>query len=149
MVQGRLARAEAELEVEALRYVATRQKIALEVRQARTALVGARESLAIWEASVLPALEQSLARVEKAREAGDASLLEGLAARRAVLDARILEAEARAAWRRAEAALGHGVGRALGPDTPPPFDRRLARESSPRRLCRPGPPAGMLVATSG
>jgi cobalt-zinc-cadmium efflux system outer membrane protein len=65
-----------------------------------------------------PGLEQSLARVEKAREAGDASLLEALAARRSVLGARLLEAEARAAERRAEAALGHGVGRALGPGTP-------------------------------
>lgn len=116
--KGRLARAEAELEVEARRYVATRERIALEVRQARTGLVGARESLAIWDGSVLPALEQSLARVEKAREAGDASLLEGLAARRSVLDARLLGAEARAAERRAEAALGHGVGRALSPGTP-------------------------------
>ena len=35
------------------------------------------------------------------------------------------------------------------PAPPPPFDRRLARESSPRRLCRPGPPAGLLVAASG
>jgi cobalt-zinc-cadmium efflux system outer membrane protein len=116
--EGRLARAEAELEVEARRYVATRERIALEVRQARTALVGARESLAVWEGSVLPSMEQSLARMEKAREAGDASLLEGLAARRSVLAARLLEAEARAAERRAEAALGHGIGRALGPGTP-------------------------------
>jgi outer membrane protein TolC len=129
--KGRLARAEAELEVEARRYVATRERIALEVRQARTALVAARESLAIWGGSVLPALEQSLARVEKAREAGDASLLERLAARRSVLDARLLEAEARAAERSAEAALGPASTGPLGTGTPPPLEAR-ARESSLR-----------------
>jgi cobalt-zinc-cadmium efflux system outer membrane protein len=112
--EGRLRRAEAELEVEARRYVATRERIALEVRQSRTAVLAARESLAVWEGSVLPALSQNLARLEKAREAGAASLLEVLAARRSVLDARLLEAEARAAERKAEAALGHAAGRALG-----------------------------------
>jgi cobalt-zinc-cadmium efflux system outer membrane protein len=116
--KGRLARAEAELEVEARRYVATRERIALEVRQARTAVLGARESLAVWERSVLPALEQNLVRAEQAQQAGETSLLEVLAARRSVLDARLLEAEARAAERRAEAALGHGVGRTLGFVTP-------------------------------
>jgi cobalt-zinc-cadmium efflux system outer membrane protein len=104
--EGRLAPAEAELEVEARRYVATREKIALEVRQARTALVGARESLTAWESSVLPAMEQSLARREKAREAGDASRLEGLAAPPSRRRPRATRAE-----RRAEAALGHAVGR--------------------------------------
>ena len=112
--KGRLARAEAELEIEARRYVATRERIGLEVRQARTALVSARESLAVWESSVLPALELNLSRLETALDEGDASLLEILAARRAALDARLLEVEARAAERRAEAALGHGVGRTLG-----------------------------------
>jgi cobalt-zinc-cadmium efflux system outer membrane protein len=111
--RGRQARAEAELEVEARRYIATRARIGLEVRQARTALVGARESVAVWDESVLPALEANLARLEKARDAGDASVLEVLAARRSALDARLLEAEARAAERRAVAALARGIGRAL------------------------------------
>ena len=116
--KGRLARAEAELEIEARRYVATRERIGLEVRQARTALVSARASLAIWENSVLPALELNLSRLQTALAEGDASSLEILAARRSTLDAQLLEAGARAAARRAEAALGHGVGLALDRATP-------------------------------
>ena len=108
--KGRLARAEAELELEARRYLATRERIALEVRLSRTAVLGARESLEVWDVSVLPALAQNLARVEAAQRAGEASRLEVLAARRSVLDARLLAAEARSAERRAEAGLGHGVG---------------------------------------
>jgi cobalt-zinc-cadmium efflux system outer membrane protein len=108
-----LARVRAALEAEAQRYVATREKIALEVRQERAALVRARAALDVWEARVVPELERSLARAEEARNAGDASPLEALAARRSLLAARLLEAEARAAERRAEAALGHGLGRSL------------------------------------
>lgn len=111
--EGRQARAEAELEIEARRYVATREKIGLEVREARTALFAARESKAAWEGSVLPALEDNLARREAARRAGDASQLEVLAARRSALDARLLAAQARADERQAEAALGRAVGRSL------------------------------------
>lgn len=111
--KGRLARARAELEVEAKRYVAVRERIALEVRQARTAVAGARESLESWQRRVAPAFEESLARVEKAKDAGEASQLDVLAARRSVIDARLGGAEARAALRRAEAALGHGVGATL------------------------------------
>ena len=119
--KGGRARAEAELLVEARRYVATRERIALEVRQAMTAVLGARESLAVWDASVLPVLERNLVRVQEAERAGEASLLEVLAARRSLIDARLLDAEARAAERKAEAALGHGVGCALGLVTPSAF----------------------------
>jgi cobalt-zinc-cadmium efflux system outer membrane protein len=108
--KGRLARAKAELELESKRYVAARERIALEVRQSRIAVLQARESLATWQERVAPALEQSLARVEKSRDSGEASQLDVLAARRSVLDARLHGAEARAALRRAEAALRHGVG---------------------------------------
>lgn len=108
-----LARVRAALEAEARRYVDTREKIVLEVRQDRAALLRARAALDVWEARVLPELERSLARAEEARDAGDASPLEALAARRSLLAARLLEAEARAAERRAEAALGHGLGRSL------------------------------------
>ena len=43
--EGRLARAQAELELESRRYMAVRERIGLEVRQARVALLEARESL--------------------------------------------------------------------------------------------------------
>lgn len=112
--KGRLARAQAELELEARRYVAARERIVLDVRQARTALLSARESLAVWESRVVPAFAESLARVVESQTSGEASLLDVLAARRSLLDARLLEAQAQMAVRRAEADLGYGVGKALG-----------------------------------
>ncbi len=111
--EKRLARARAGLELEARRYVETRERIALEVRQARAALLRSREAVDVWEGSALPELERNLARVEKARDAGDASPLEALSARRSLVAARLLGAEARAAERKAEATLGRGVGCSL------------------------------------
>jgi cobalt-zinc-cadmium efflux system outer membrane protein len=111
--KGRLARAEAELELLARRYAAARERIALEVRQARISLLAARESLALWQTRILPSFEESLSRTEKSKDAGEASELEVLAARRSFLDARLQEAEARAALGKAEAALEHAAGKSL------------------------------------
>jgi cobalt-zinc-cadmium efflux system outer membrane protein len=108
--KGRIARAEAELELESKRYLAVRARIASEVAQARVALLQALESLAAWEERMTPVFEETLARVEKSRDAGEVAELDVLAARRSLLEARLHGADARAAVRRGEAALGRSVG---------------------------------------
>jgi cobalt-zinc-cadmium efflux system outer membrane protein len=117
--KGRVARAEAELERETRRYAAERDRIALEVREAHMALQASTASLAVWESRILPTLEEGVARAEKALQLGEASPLEVLEARRALLEARFHAADARTSVTRAEAAVAHSVGWSPGRGFPP------------------------------
>lgn len=118
--RGRLTRAEAELDLETRRYLATRERIALEVRQARIAVLAARDSLTLWRARVIPSFEESLSRVEKAQQVGEASRLEVLAARRSLLAARLQGAVTACLLSQAEADLEREVGTALSSPWPLP-----------------------------
>lgn len=118
--RGRVERARAELDHEAKRYAAARQRIDLEVRQARTALVEARDALALWRERLVPAFEENAGRAESALAAGEVSTLAVLLARGLLVDARIRAAEAAAGVRRAAAGLDHGVGRSLERVPAPP-----------------------------
>lgn len=109
--KGRLARAEAEMQHEAKRYLAARHRIDLEVRQALTSLLEAREALALWRDRVIPTFAENASRTEQAHVAGEVPMLAVLEGQRLHVEGRIREAEITASLRRAAAALDHGVGK--------------------------------------
>jgi len=109
--QGGRARARAEMDVAARRYVVVQQKIVLEVREAHTRLNQADESLRTWVDGVLPALEDARKGAENSLAAGEVSPLIVLEASRDLFDARRREAELIADVRRARAQLERAVGK--------------------------------------
>jgi cobalt-zinc-cadmium efflux system outer membrane protein len=111
--QGGLTRAEAEIERAARQYIAISHRVALEVREAYTQLAQARASLDLWRARVLPPIEEDIRRAERAYAAGDVSYLFVLETTRRLTDARLREAELKAALERATAQLEHSIGRRL------------------------------------
>jgi len=112
--KGRLARAQAEMQREAKRYLATRHRIDLEVRQSLTSVLGAREALALWRDRLIPTFADNVTRADQAHTAGEVPMLAVLEAKRLHIEGRIREAEIAASLRRAAAALDHGVGKSVG-----------------------------------
>lgn len=111
---GARARAAAELDRAARRYLASRRAVAREVSEARTRLLQAGEGLEAWRAGIVPAAEDALRRAAKAHEKGEASPLVVLEAEGRLLEARTREAEAAAEAARARAHAERGVGGRLG-----------------------------------
>ena len=111
--QGGISRADAEVERATLAYLALRDRIELEVREARLQLVQARESVNTIRSDVLPGAQEVIRLAEKAYADGDASYLFVLEATRQIYDVRQREAESLAAARRARAQLERAVGRKL------------------------------------
>ncbi|MGA9769979.1 MAG: TolC family protein [Blastocatellia bacterium] len=112
--KGGITRAEAEIERAARQYVATRQRIALEVREAYRQLLAARQSLDSWRIQILPRIEEDIRISERAYKAGDVAYLFVLETSRRLTDARLSEADASAAILRATANLERAVGRRIG-----------------------------------
>jgi len=104
------ARSRAEMERAAENYVNVRQRIAQEVREARTALESARGSLVLFRDQVVPAASDLMEKAKKAFTAGEESYLFVLDAERSLLEAKRREAEAAADVRRADARLKSGLG---------------------------------------
>ena len=92
--QGGVAQAKARFEKAARQYFTIRDRIALEVREAHTRLLQARQSDAMWREKILPPLEQSVQQAEKAYSGGDVSYLFVLETTRRVYDARLKAATA-------------------------------------------------------
>ncbi len=111
--QGRISRAEAEIEQLALRYAALRVQVESETATAATRLRQAVEALQRMRQGLLPAAEQAVGLAEKAYENGDISYLDRQTARRPFLDLQLREGAAVAAARRAKAELDRAVGRNL------------------------------------
>jgi cobalt-zinc-cadmium efflux system outer membrane protein len=111
--QGRIARAEAEIEQLALRYAALRVQVESETAAAAKRLEQAVAGLDRLRQGLLPAAEQAVLLAEKAHENGDISYLELQTARRPLLDLQLREGVAVAATRRAKAELDRAVGRKL------------------------------------
>jgi cobalt-zinc-cadmium efflux system outer membrane protein len=112
--QGGVAQAQARFDKAARQYVATRQRIVLDVREAHARLQQAGESLKQWQ-SILPPLEAAMRDAENAYAAGNVTYLFVLETQRRSLDARLKQAQAAADWRRARAELERSVGRRLTP----------------------------------
>jgi len=108
--QGAIARADAEVERAERHCVTVRHQVALEVRQAYTRCVQAREALETWDQRIVPAVEDAVVKAEKAYQAGGTSLLLMLETSRRRLDSQVERAQAAAEQRRAAAELERSVG---------------------------------------
>jgi cobalt-zinc-cadmium efflux system outer membrane protein len=111
--QGRIRRADAEVERAAVLYLAARDRVEAEIREARVQLVQALESLELIRTEVRPATQKSIQLAQSAYADGDTSFLSVLEAGRQIYDVQMREAEAIAGVQRARAALEHGIGRRL------------------------------------
>ncbi len=111
--QGAVARAQADAERLRRQYVRLTDMAALEVRQAHTQLLQAREDLSIWREQVVPQARAASDSARRALEEDGVSLLLVLETTRQFLAARTRELEAAAQVRRALAELERSVGRRL------------------------------------
>jgi cobalt-zinc-cadmium efflux system outer membrane protein len=108
--QGSVSRADAEVEQAALQYLALRQRIDLEVSEARATLVQALDSLAAWHDRIVPAARDLADRARRSYEAGDVSYLTVLEQARQAVDAVLRDIDLQAAARAAAADLDRSVG---------------------------------------
>jgi cobalt-zinc-cadmium efflux system outer membrane protein len=108
-----LARAAAEMEQASRRYVAVRQKIGAEVSDARLRYEEALQTLAHWRDRILPPLQETAARSERAFAAGDVSTLFVLENTSKLVAARNQYLDVQVALRRARADLERAVGRRI------------------------------------
>lgn len=113
--QGGVAQAQARFDKAARQYVATRQRIALDVREAHVRLQQASESLKQWQKTILPPLQLAIQDAENAYAAGNVTYLFVLETQRRWLDAQLKTAQAAADLRRARAELERSVGQRLKP----------------------------------
>ncbi len=107
---GRIARAQAEMEQAARQYEAVRQSILLQVREAYTQYVAAHKEHDLWYGNVIPSLEQAAQRAQRSFETGDVSYLLVLEAKRKLLEARMRRAELAAQLHRTATQLNYAVG---------------------------------------
>lgn len=127
--QGGAARADAELERAALRYVTVRRRIVLEVKEAHARFEQVAGELRAWRQEILPGLEAALERAEGVYATGSTSLLPVLEARERLLDARARAARLVADLDRSRASLERSVGRRLDVESPVTLGART--EGSP------------------
>lgn len=107
---GRRARAEAEVEVASMQYLALKQRIAFEVKESRELLLQAQEVLERTRKNVLPLVEKTVSLAERDYRRGAASYLFVLEQTRTLVDTQLREADFAAAVRRTEAQLSRAVG---------------------------------------
>lgn len=108
--QGAIAKAKAEMEAAAYQYVATRQRIALDVENAYQRYEQSWNSYRIWEGSTLPALEEAIRLSQSSYRNGDISYLPVLEAQRQLLNVRLRRAEIQADIRRNVSDLNYSIG---------------------------------------
>ncbi len=112
--QGGVAKAKAGFEKAARQYNTARDKVVLEVREAHTRAVQARQSLETWQAKILPPLDETVRQAERAYETGNVSHLFVLETSRKLMDGRLKVAGVESDLRRATAELERSVGQKLG-----------------------------------
>ena len=110
---GRVVRAKAELEQAAREYEAVRQSIMLQVRQAHTQYISAREEFESWDEGIVPSWQTTVERTEKSLAAGQVAYLSVLQARMGLVAARVQKTESAGRLRRAAAQLNYSVGRQI------------------------------------
>ncbi len=108
--QGGIARADAELQRAAWRYLAVRQQVEGEVRAALLDCDAAQAALEILSGTVLADAQENTSRVRRAFSAGDVSYLAVLDASRQLLEVLMREANLQAMVRRSTAQLERSVG---------------------------------------
>jgi outer membrane protein, heavy metal efflux system len=108
--RGGVARADAEVEQASRQYVAMRQRVDLEVSEAREVLAQAEQSVDEHTGRVLPPLEEAAAAARRSYETGDVSYLFVVGVNRQLVDARLRLVDLEADVRRARAELDRSVG---------------------------------------
>jgi len=108
--EGGRSRARAEMDQAVKQYLATRQQIAKDVREAYHNYLAAEEILTLLRNNIIPDAFQASEKAEKTYLLGDISYLAYLDFKRQLLDARLREAEAAASVRKAAAQLRYSVG---------------------------------------
>lgn len=108
--QGLIHRADADVQAQSLAYLAIKQRVALEVAEARAQLVRAQESLQRLRDDVLPPLQRAVAVAEEQYQTGDVAFLFVLEQTRGLVDAQLRVIDADTAIRRAQAQLERSVG---------------------------------------
>jgi outer membrane protein, heavy metal efflux system len=108
--QGLIARADAEVEVASRQYVALKQRVALEVAEAREQMIQALDALKAVREQVLPPLRRAVALAEDQYKKGDVAYLFVLEQNRGLVDAQLRVVDSEAAIRRAQAQLERSVG---------------------------------------
>lgn len=111
--QGRISRAQAEMEQAALRYAALREQIESEVASNLSRFVQAESALERLREQLLPSAQASVSFSEKAYEVGNISYLDFQLAKQPLLDLQMREIEAVGTFHRARAELERAVGRKL------------------------------------
>jgi len=117
--QGGMSRADAELVRALRRRAALRERVGLEVKEAHIRYSRSREEVERWHDLVLPELEATVQRAEKAYAAGDTSLLLVLETSARLVTARAKAAAASAELHRARADLERSAGHRLVAAVPP------------------------------
>lgn len=108
--QAGIARAGAQLRRSASRYVAARNQIAMEVREAFARYRQAEQGIYVWREKMMRPLRKTVDQANKAYAAGETSLLPVLDATWNLVQARRREAESVAGLRRAIAELERSLG---------------------------------------
>lgn len=107
---GRIVRAQTELEHASKQYLAVKHRIAKEVREAFAFLIAADQAMNIVQTEVFPAAKTAAENAEKAYRIGAISYLELLDFKRQFLDASLRQAETEASLRQADINLKHSLG---------------------------------------
>ncbi|OHB62571.1 MAG: hypothetical protein A2168_01625, partial [Planctomycetes bacterium RBG_13_50_24] len=110
---GQIARSEAELEQAARQYEVVRQNIILQVRQAHTKYISAREEYELWNSDIIPSLETTLERTRKSFEAGELPYISVLQARQILIEAQMHETELAAHLHSIAAQLNYSIGKKM------------------------------------
>lgn len=109
--QGKIMRAEAELDQAMLQYVALRQRIALDVTDSYNRYAQVWTSCAIWNTDMLPSLEQAVRLVRESYRRGDISYLPVLEAMRQLANGKLRKAEIKAELQRTVSQLNYSIGK--------------------------------------
>lgn len=120
--QGATARADAQLELAARRYVETRWRIVQEVKASEVEWRSAREAFEDQRLHELQPLERNAALAERAHQAGELSRVEVLDAHLQLIAARQVSVQLKARLRRALASLQRSLGERLTHPGPQPVE---------------------------
>ncbi len=111
--QGGIARAKAQLDVATKKYIATREKIQLGVKESHTRYMSALKKVQLVNEKILPQMDQALSLSNQALENGDVSYLSHLRIKQELVQAQLRQANARAELWIETAKLGHSIGRPI------------------------------------
>lgn len=116
--QGQIARADAEVQRASRAYLATRQRVDLEIREASVRYEQASKDAVLWRDGILRALDRDVDVAQRSYTAGEQPYLFVVETSRRSADARLRAIDAAAEVRRAQARLERAIGRRCGKDVP-------------------------------